>query len=107
MYLKSMLSTHPDSNIRELKWTQSDVVTWFKEAKAKKRSKKVVTCNLQLPPLSFIHAAFLVLRVIINDDLCESPHATIHSALKATITGSHVTEVIREKDDWRVWDQAH
>ena len=50
MYLKSILSTHPDSTIRELKWTQSDVVTWFKEAKIKKRSKKVVTCNVQFPP---------------------------------------------------------
>ena len=67
MYLKSILSTHPDSTIRELKWTQSDVVTWFKEAKIKKRSKKVVSCNVQFPPLSFIHVPFEVLRVIIND----------------------------------------
>ena len=51
MYLKSILSTHPDSTVRELKWTPSDVVTWFKEAKIKKRSKKVVTCNVQSPPL--------------------------------------------------------
>ena len=29
MYLKSILSTHPDSTIGELKWTQSDVVTWL------------------------------------------------------------------------------
>ena len=50
MYLKSILSTHPDSTIRELKWTQSDVVTWFKEAKVKRRSKKVVTGNMQPPP---------------------------------------------------------
>ena len=53
MYLKSILSTHPDSTIRELKWTQSDVFNWFKEAKVKKRSKKVVTCNLQSPPSHF------------------------------------------------------
>ena len=106
MYLKSILSTHPDSTIRELKWTQSDVVTWFKEAKIKKRSKKVVTCNVQFPPLSFIHVPFEVLRVIINDAFCESPHATIHSALRATITGAHVVEVFGEKDGWRVWDQA-
>ena len=46
MYLKSILSLHPDSTIRQLKWTQSDVVTWFKEAKVKKRYKKVVTCNV-------------------------------------------------------------
>ena len=39
MYSKSMLSTHPDSTIRELQWMQSDVVTWLKEAKVKKRSK--------------------------------------------------------------------
>ena len=68
MYLKSIVSTHPDSTIRELKWTQSDVVTWFKEAKVKKRSKKVVTCRVQSPPpLSFIHAPFEVSTVIIND----------------------------------------
>ena len=73
MYLKSILSTHPDSTIGELKWTQSDVVTWFKEAKVKKRSKKVVSCNVQFPPLSFIHVPFEVLRVIINDAFCESP----------------------------------
>ena len=58
------------------------------------------------PPPSFIHVQFEVLRVIINDAFCESPHATIHSALKATTTGLHVTEVIGEKDGWRVWDQA-
>ena len=40
MYLKSILSTHPDSTIRELKWRQSDVVTWFKEAKVKSGPKK-------------------------------------------------------------------
>ena len=106
MYLKSLLPTHPDSTIRELKWTQSDVVTWFKEAKIKKRSKKVVTCNVQFPPLSFIHVPFEVLRVIINDAFCESPHATIHGALRATITSAHVVEVFGEKDGWRVWDQA-
>ena len=48
MCLKSILSTHPDSTICE--WTQSNVVTWFKEAKIKKRSKKVVTCNVHFPP---------------------------------------------------------
>ena len=106
MYLKSILSTHPDSTIRQLKWTQSDVVTWFKEAKVKKGSRKVVTCNVQFPLLSFIHVPFEVLRVIINDAFCESPHATNHSALRATITGSHVIEVIGGKDRWRVWYQA-
>ena len=40
MYLKSILFTHPDGTIRELKWTPSDVVTWFKEAKVKNGSKK-------------------------------------------------------------------
>ena len=61
---------------------------------------------MQFPPLSFIHVPLELLRVIINDAFCESPHATIHGALRATITGSHVTEVIGEKDGWRVWDQA-
>ena len=60
MYLISILSTHPDTTIRELKLTQSDVVTWFKEAKVKKRSKKVVTCNVQFPPshLSIFRSRF-------------------------------------------------
>ena len=106
MYLKSILSTHPDNTIRELKWMQSDEVTWFQEAKVKEWCKKVVTSNVQFPPLSFIHVPFEVLRVIINDAFCETPHATIHSALRATIIGSHVTEVIGEKDGWRMWDQA-
>ena len=106
MYLKSIPSTRPGSTIRELKWTQSDVVTWFKEAQVKKRSKKVVTCNVHSPPLSFIHVPFEVLRLNINDAFCESPHATTHSALRATITGSHVTEVIGEKDSWWVWDHS-
>ena len=57
MYLKSMLSTHVDSTIRELKRTQSDVVTWFKVAKVKKRSKKVVTCNVHFYPLSLCGCA--------------------------------------------------
>ena len=105
MYLKSILSTHPDSTIRE--WTQSDVVSWLKVAKIKKRSKKVVTCNVQSPPHPLIiHVPFEVLWVIINDAFCESPHATIHSALGADITGAHVVEVFQEKDGWRVWDQA-
>ena len=32
----------------------------------------------------------------------EAPHATIHTALKATISGTHVTELL----GWRVCDQA-
>ena len=53
-YLKSIISTNSDSTIRELKWTHSDVVTWFKEAKVKKRSKQVLTCNVQPPPPSHL-----------------------------------------------------
>ena len=34
------------------------------------------------------------------------PTTTIHSALKATISGTHVTEVMGETQGWRVWDQA-
>ena len=55
------------------------------------------------PPLSFIHIPFDVLRVIINDAFCEAPHM---SALKATISGTHVTEVLGETQGWRLWDQA-
>ena len=47
-----------------------------------------------------------MLRVIINDAFCEAPQATIPIALKATISGTHVTEVIRETQGWRLWDQA-
>ena len=68
----------------------------FKDAKVKKRSKKFITCSVQFPAPSFIHILFDVLRVIINDAFCEAPHATIHSALKATISGTHVTEVMGE-----------
>ena len=69
------------------------MLSWFKDAKVKKRSKKIITCHSQFPPLSFIHIPIGVSRVIINDAFCEAPHATIHSALKATISGTHVTEV--------------
>ena len=46
-----------------------------------------------------------MLTVIINDAFCEAPHATIHSALKATISGT-VTKVMGETKGWWVWDQA-
>ena len=58
------------------------------------------------PPLSFIHIPFDVLRVIINEAFYEALHATIHRALKATINGTHVTELMGETEGWRVWDQA-
>ena len=95
-FLKSVFSTHPEPIIRELKWTQSDVLSWFKDAKVKKRSKKIITCNFQFLPLSLIHIPFDVLRVIINDTIFQAPHAPSNSALKATITGTHVTEVMGE-----------
>ena len=47
-----------------------------------------------------------MLTVIINDAFCEAPHATIHSALKATINATHVNEVMGESQGLRVWDQA-
>ena len=34
------------------------------------------------------------------------PSVVRHSALKATISGTHVTEVLGETQGWRVWDQA-
>ena len=52
-FFKSVLSTHPEPIIHDLKWTQSDVLSWFKDAKVKKRSKKVITCNVQFPPPLF------------------------------------------------------
>ena len=36
-FMKSILSTHPDSLIRGLKWTKADIEMWFKEAGVKKR----------------------------------------------------------------------
>ena len=75
-------------------------------AKVKKRGRKIITCNIQPPPLSFMHIPFDVLRVIINDAFCEAPHATIHSALKATVIGTHVSEVMGESQGWWVWDHA-
>ena len=61
------------------------MLSWFTDAKVKKRNYFVP------PPPSFMHIPFDVLRVIITDTFCEAPHVTIHSALKATISGTHVT----------------
>ena len=41
-----------------------------------------------------------------NDAFCKAPHATIHGALKPTINGTHVTELMVESEGWRVWDKA-
>ena len=46
-FLKSVLSTHPERKIREVKWRQSDALSWFKDAKVKQRSKKISTRNVQ------------------------------------------------------------
>ena len=72
------------------------------------RSKSAAN-NLSLamfspPPFSFIHIPFDMLRVVINDNFCEAPHATIHSALKATTSGTHVIEAVGDTQGWRVWD---
>ena len=102
-FLKSVPPTHGEPMIRELKWTQSDVLSRFKDARVRKRNKKIITCNVQLPP----HTSPLTCEgLIINDVFYEAPQATIHSALKATISGTHVTEVMGETQAWRVWDQA-
>ena len=58
------------------------------------------------PPPPFIHVPLDVLRVIINDAFREAPQATIHIALKATISGTHVTKIFGETQGWWVWDQA-
>ena len=72
----------------------------------KNLARKIITCNVQITPLSCVHISFDVLRVIINDAFCKAPQATIHTALKATIGGTHVTEMMGESQGWRVWDQA-
>ena len=59
------------------------------------------------PPPSLIHIPFDVLRVITNNAFCEAPHATIHSAPKATISGTHVIEVMGEFRGWPVWLRRH
>ena len=41
LLLKSLLSTHHDTLIRDLKWTKVDIETWLKEADVKKPSKKL------------------------------------------------------------------
>ena len=106
-FLKSVFSTHPEPIIRELKWAQSDLSLRFKDAKVKKRCKNLSSVMFSSPPcLSYTTIPFDVLSVIINDAFCEAPHTTIHSALKATISGTHVTEVMGETEGWRVWDQA-
>ena len=80
------------------------MLSWFKDAKVKKRSKKLITCNVEFPLLCFTNIPFNVLRVIINDAFCEAPHASMHGALKATISGTHVSEVMGETQGWHVWD---
>ena len=49
-FLKFVFSSHLEPIIRELKWTHGDVLSWFKDAKVKKRSKEIITCNVQSPP---------------------------------------------------------
>ena len=66
----------------------------FKDTKVKERRKKIITCNVQSPPLSFIHVPFDTLRVILNDAFYEAPHAKIQSAMRATITSSHVIQIL-------------
>ena len=41
LFLKSILSTHPDTLIRDLKWTKADIQTWCKEATSKDVLKKL------------------------------------------------------------------
>ena len=50
---ESVLSIHPKPTIRELKWTQSDVLSWFKDAKVKKRGKKLSHVMFGSPPLFY------------------------------------------------------
>ena len=98
--LMFVFSTHPEPIIRELKWTQSDMPSSFKDDNVKKRSKRIITCNVESPPpLSFIHFPFDVSRVLINDAFCEASHATIHSALKAIISGICVTEMMAAAEE--------
>ena len=106
LFLNSILSTHLDTLIRDLKRTKADVHTWFKAANIKKRSK-IITANVHPPPPPpYIHVPFEVLCVIINDALCEPPKATIHSATRATLAAARVTEVMGEEAGLRVWDEA-
>ena len=49
-FLKCVLSTHPHPIIGDLKWTQCDERSWFKDAKVKKRSNKSINRNVQSPP---------------------------------------------------------
>ena len=54
-FLKFVLSTHPEPIICELKWTQSDVLSRFKDIKVKKRSKKLSHVMFDPPPLFYTH----------------------------------------------------
>ena len=78
----------------------------LKRPRSKSAVQKISHVMFSPPPLSFVHIPFDVLRVIINDAFCEMPHAAIHSALKATISGTHVTEVMGDTQGWQVWDRA-
>ena len=50
LFLKSILSTHPDTLIRDRKWTKADIQSWFKEADVKKCSKKLLPQTCTSPP---------------------------------------------------------
>ena len=58
------------------------------------------------PPPLFIHIPFDVLRVILNNAFCEALHAKIQSGMRATITGTPVTEVLGVVQAWRIWEHA-
>ena len=48
-FLNSVFLTHREPMIRELNWTQSDVLSRFKDAKVKKRSKKISHVMFSFP----------------------------------------------------------
>ena len=81
----------------------------FRIPRSKKHNKNIITCNVQTP-LFYIHppprfkghhiyiyiCVCVCVCVYIYDAFYEALHVTMHSALKATIYGTHVTKVIGE-----------
>ena len=52
-FLKSVFPAHREPTIGQLKRTQSDVLSWFKDAKVEKRNKKSSLVMSAPPPLLF------------------------------------------------------
>ena len=75
-----------------MKWDWAMVQAWFASSEVKKRSKKVSSCNIVPPPLSFIMIHHVAYRVIINDALADEVVGRVLDPRLAVIIGCRVVE---------------